>query len=62
MRPGIYLGTSVRKQFNVQCNKGAEVFFEAGTHDLYLFSYLPNADYFSFLEIVRLGWGVRVDF
>ncbi len=61
LRTGIYLGTSITKFFGTECRKGAEFFFECGTYERLLMSYWSNNKIIPFVDIIKLGLGVKID-
>jgi hypothetical protein len=62
-RPGAYVGGKVGKDFEtVGRKRGFEFYYELGTYDLLLVSYVQNRGYLHLTDIVNLSLGVKYGF
>ncbi|WP_233877608.1 hypothetical protein [Dyadobacter sp. CY323] len=62
-RPGAYVGGKVGKNFIRKSRaRGAEFYYELGTYDLLLVSYVQNRAFLNLSDIVNLSFGVKYGF
>ncbi len=62
LRIGIFVGGRVRYQLKNKKVKGVGLYYEVGTNDLELISYIQNPEYLSPLKIINLSFGIKADF
>jgi hypothetical protein len=62
-RPGLYLGGKVGREVNFRNQKrDLELYYEAGTYDLMLISYIQNTGFIRFKDIISFSVGMRFSF
>ena len=62
-RPGAYVGGKAGKNFMRKSRaRGAEFYYELGTYDLLLVSYVQNRAFLNLSDIVNLSFGVKYGF
>ncbi|MBE9462334.1 hypothetical protein ACFP1I_13930 [Dyadobacter subterraneus] len=62
-RPGIYIGGKVGRDLIVNNRrKQFELFYELGSYDLLMISYVQNREYLKISDIVNLSFGVKMAF
>ena len=63
MRAGAYMGGKVGKELTrLKRKRSLEAYYELGTYDLLLISYVQNTGYLKPSDIVNLAFGVRLGF
>jgi hypothetical protein len=63
IRVNVFLGGNVSMLYNRwRFMKQADLYYEVGTNEIKLVSYIQNTGYLSFGKIIHLGVGVRVHF
>ena len=63
IRPGAYIGGKVGRDFIVNNRKKQfELYYELGSYDLLMISYVQNLDYLKISDIVNLSFGVKMAF
>jgi len=63
IRPGAYIGGKVGKQIKTRRKiKGIELYYELGTYDLLLISYVQNTGYIKPVDILNLAFGLKMAF
>jgi hypothetical protein len=62
-RPGLYMGGKVGRDvvINTRC-RGLEFYYELGTYDLLLISYVQNTKYLKPSDVVNLSFGLKFGF
>ncbi|MCF2497687.1 hypothetical protein [Dyadobacter chenhuakuii] len=62
-RPGAYIGGKIGKDVSIKNRqRSVEMYYELGTYDLLLISYVQNTGYLRPSDIVNLALGVRFGF
>lgn len=62
-RPGVYIGGKVGRDFRVNNRtRQFELFYELGSYDLLMISYVQNREYLKLSDIVNLSFGVKMAF
>lgn len=63
IRPGAFIGGKAGKDLQLFKRKRAmELYYELGTYDLLLISYVQNTGYLKFGDILNLAFGVKMGF
>jgi hypothetical protein len=64
LRCHIFLGTDMEKTLSrpFMCIRQVGGYLEFNSNDLYLVSFFGNIDYFSILDIIRMGMGMKISF
>ncbi|TDE14711.1 hypothetical protein [Dyadobacter psychrotolerans] len=62
-RPGAYIGGKVGRTVNTNKRKrGLELYYELGSYDLMMISYVQNTGFLKLSDIVNLAFGVKFGF
>ena len=62
-RPGAYVGGKVGKDIKLRkTTKNFEFYYELGSYDLLMISYVQNTNYLKLSDIVNLAFGVKMAF
>jgi len=63
IRPGAYIGGKVGRDIKVNNRKKQfELYYELGSYDLLMISYVQNLNYLKISDIVNLSFGVKMAF
>jgi hypothetical protein len=61
IRPGAYVGGKIGQEVTVnRKRKGLEIYYELGSYDLLMISYVQNTKYLKLSDIVSLSLGIKL--